>query len=340
MGQAGGHPAGIHMLATPGLDSFGMTREELRRKIFAMNFCLKRRQSDRFRSLDEKDAAALSKATHEFYRNTSDEGDLVKALEARLNEDRSVIIPWIDAAFPLDGARVLEVGCGTGESTLALAEQGASVTGIDVDAGAQAVARERLRLHKLDAEFHNINAVDAAKALAGRQFDIVVFFAALEHMTLDERLASMRATWSLLAPGGIWVVVEAPNRLWFWDGHTSMDNFYHWLPDELASRWGHRGSRAAFAEAFPKDAPFDPVHVARWGRGVSFHEFDLAFGDARALDVVSNKRDFLLASNPLLWAHALVSRTRRYESFLEKLEPKVNRAFFRQYLDIIIRKPA
>ena len=317
----------------------GLSREELRRKVFALNFSLKPRHKQRFRKLDAARAEKLAEYTHAYYRNTSDEGDLVAALEARLNEDRSVIIPWIDAAFPLDGARVLEIGCGTGESTLALAEQGARVTGVDVDAGAQAVARERLRLHGLDAEFHEMNAIDAGKTFAGRTFDIVIFFAALEHMTLDERLTAMKDTWSLLRPGGIWMVVEAPNRLWFWDGHTSMDNFYNWLPDEVASRWGHRGSRKAFADAFPKDAPFDPLHVARWGRGVSYHEFDLALGNARKLDVVSNKRDFLLRSNPLLLAWSLFSKTRRYERFLEKLEPSINPGFFRQYLDLIIRKP-
>ncbi len=328
------------MLNMAAANPLAMTREALRRKVFALNFCLKPRHRERFRTLNARDAATLASATHQYYRNTSDEGDLVAALEARLNEDRSVIIPWLDAALRLDGARVLEIGCSTGESTLALAEQGAHVVGVDVDEGAQAVARERLRLHGLDAEFHNINAVDVASAFAGRSFDMVIFFAALEHMTLDERLASMRASWSLLAPGGMWVVVEAPNRLWFWDGHTSMDNFYHWLPDELASRWAHRANREAFAEAFPKDAGFDSTSVARWGRGVSFHEFDLAFGNARGLDVVSNKRDYLLRSNPLLMLHSLVSRTRRYERFLEALDPRMNRGFFRQYLDLIVRKPA
>jgi S-adenosylmethionine-dependent methyltransferase len=318
--------------------ALGLSREELRRKVFALNFSLKARHKRNFRALDVARAQKLAEATYAYYRNTSDEGDLVAALQARLDEDRSVIIPWIDAAFPLDGARVLEIGCGTGESTLALAEQGARVTGVDVDPGAQAVARERLRLHGLAAEFHEMNAIDCGKTFAGRTFDIVVFFAALEHMTLEERLVAMRDTWGLLRPGGIWMVVEAPNRLWFWDGHTSMDNFYNWLPDEVASRWAHRGARKAFADALPKDAPFDPLHVARWGRGVSFHEFDLAFGDARSLDVVSNKRDFLLRSNPLLFAWSLFSKTRRYERFLEGLEPRINPGFFRQYLDLIIRK--
>ena len=44
-------------------------------------------------------------------------------------------------------------------------------------------------------------------------------------MTLDERLEAIKSTWEATRPGGIWCVVETPNRLWFHDGHTSFDNF-------------------------------------------------------------------------------------------------------------------
>ena len=317
----------------------GATREKVRRSVYKLNFGLKPRHRKRIRVLSAETRAALSAFTRQTYSNTSDEIDVADDIDARMDEDRYVIVPWIDAALPLDGARVLEIGCGTGESTVTLAEQGAIVTGIDVDPDALAVGRERVKRYGLEAEFLLANATEATKRLAGRQFDIVIFFASLEHMTLDERFEAMAGTWSLLRPGGIWLVIEAPNRLWFWDGHTSMENFYNWLPDELASRWAHRSRRQAFADVFPKDKPLDPTHLARWGRGVGYHEFDLVFGDAKALDVVSNKTDYLAFRNPVLLARRMVSRSRRYERFLEKLEPAISPGFFKQYLDIIIRKP-
>ena len=61
--------------------------------------------------------------------------------------------------------------------------------------------------------------------------------------------------------------------------------------------------------------------------------------DRPTLDVVSNKQDFLRGANPLLRAHQLCSQARRYERFLERLEPRIDPGFFRQYVDIIIRKP-
>lgn len=41
-------------------------------------------------------------------------------------------LPWMMAVMPINGARVLEIGAGTGASTVALAERGASVTSIDL----------------------------------------------------------------------------------------------------------------------------------------------------------------------------------------------------------------
>ena len=38
------------------------------------------------------------------YLSTIDEIDVAGDIDARMDEDRSVIIPWIDAALPLDGA--------------------------------------------------------------------------------------------------------------------------------------------------------------------------------------------------------------------------------------------
>ncbi len=311
----------------------------MRRRAYSFSFALKPRHQARFRTLDAARQAELAALTRSHYKNVTDEGDLDAALAGALSEDRLANVPWLDAAHPLEGARILEIGAGTGESTLALAEQGAIVTGVDVDEGALSAGRERCRIYGLEAEFAVGNAAEVNQQFSGRVFDMVIFFASLEHMTLDERLAAMTGSWRLLKPGGVWCVIEAPNRLWFWDGHTSMDNFYNWLPDELAQRWAHRATRQAFAADFPDGKAFDPVAVARWGRGVSHHEFDLAFGDARKLDVISDKSSFLRRSNPLLFAHSLVSKGRRYERFLESLDKSINPGFFRQYLDLAIRKP-
>lgn len=318
--------------------SDALNRQAIRRQIYKCNFSVTPALRRRFRRLSPQDAATLKKFTEDHYANTSDEGDLEKALEGALVEDRYANIPWLNAALALDGARVLEIGCGTGESTLALAEQGAHVTGLDIDGNALDVGKRRIELHGLSAEFVVGNASDLATVFSGETFDAVIFFASLEHMTHEERLNAMAVSWSLIRSGGIWSVIEAPNRLWYWDGHTSMSNFFHWLPDDLAWKWAKYAKREAFAQAICSEGEIDRKRLARWGRGISFHEFDVAFGAASTLDVVSDKTGFLRRHNPLMLAHGMFSRTGRYERFMHSLEPDVHRGFFRQYLDLIIRK--
>src|SRR5947209_16094325 len=41
---------------------------------------------------------------------------------SRLRRDRFAVIPWLDRTRPLRSSRILEVGCGRGASTVALAE--------------------------------------------------------------------------------------------------------------------------------------------------------------------------------------------------------------------------
>jgi SAM-dependent methyltransferase len=59
--------------------------------------------------------------------------DLENHEHTRLDVFRATVIPWLDEAKSLAGADVLEIGCGTGSSTVALAEQGANVVAVDID---------------------------------------------------------------------------------------------------------------------------------------------------------------------------------------------------------------
>jgi 2-polyprenyl-3-methyl-5-hydroxy-6-metoxy-1,4-benzoquinol methylase len=44
--------------------------------------------------------------------------------------------------------------------------------------------------------------------LQGRSFDIIIFYASLEHMVHEERLRAIADTWAMLRPGDLWCVVE------------------------------------------------------------------------------------------------------------------------------------
>ena len=71
---------------------------------------------------DEPAFAATEVGRHEIYVH----------LVHRLTEFRNNVMPWLGKHMTLDGARVLEIGAGTGSSVVALAESGAEVDAIDI----------------------------------------------------------------------------------------------------------------------------------------------------------------------------------------------------------------
>lgn len=264
-------------------------------------------------------------------------------MRRRLQTFRSKAIPWMNSLGGLSGKTVLEIGCGTGSATVALSEQGALVTAIDEDAGSLSVAKERAVLHQTQANFINANSSDAFAHYSHSSFDIVAFFAVLEHMTLDERLVAIRESWSLVKPGGLLVLIETPNRLWLEDSHTAMEDFYWWLPDDLAMLWSVRSSRMMFANSFTKDHLSEnmaerQVRFSRWGRGVSYHEFCLALDCkpeelpvASAMELYFRKQRNECKIHVHMWF-------RRYESILHSRHSSIHNGFFLPYLDLAFRK--
>jgi 2-polyprenyl-3-methyl-5-hydroxy-6-metoxy-1,4-benzoquinol methylase len=263
--------------------------------------------------------------------------DLGNHLRRRLAEDRGRVVPWLDAVEPIRGARVLEIGCGTGSSTVALAEGGADVTAIDVDEAPVAVARERCRLYGTTATFVIANAAQLPEGLRGQQFRHIIFYASLEHMTLAERLAAMKATWDMLPNGGVWSMIETPNRLWYFDWHTSLLPFFNWLPDELAFRCAAFSPRPRFGEVYRDETPEAMLHFQRRGRGVSYHELELVMGQAvhqRIAGWLEPQSDDPWWRKPL----AFLSEEARYRRLLHRIAPAVHEAFLQPRLDLAVRK--
>jgi len=262
-------------------------------------------------------------------------GDLANHLTTRLEIARIQVVPWIESVRNLQDARVLEIGCGTGSSLVALAERGARVSGVDLDEGALQVARKRCSLHGVSAELHVANANRLAKLFNETRFDLIIFYASLEHMVHEERLQAIADTWAMLRPGDLWCLVETPNRLWHTDTHTGDLPFYHWLPDELALKYARFSQRTNFRECYDELTDQTRLHFSRRGRGVSFHELHVALGNHDSFEVVSYKNEFL---ERLGWL-GKDSLSERYIALLREIAPEVHPGFLQAYLDVILRKP-
>jgi len=100
--------------------------------------------------------------------------------------------------IPADARTALDVGCGEGFASRALAARGLSVTGIDVDAPSLALAREQ------DTAGITYVEADVMTASLPGDFDVITILAVLHHLPLEAALARAK---ELLAPGGVLLVV-------------------------------------------------------------------------------------------------------------------------------------
>ncbi len=112
--------------------------------------------------------------------------------------------------------RVLEIGAGTGQATLPLAERGFQVVGVELGAAPAALARRKL------AAFPNASMVNEPFESweADRVFDAVVAFTAFHWIDPEARFAKSAA---VLRPGGALAVVQP---------HTVLNDDPFWIESQ------------------------------------------------------------------------------------------------------------
>jgi 2-polyprenyl-6-hydroxyphenyl methylase/3-demethylubiquinone-9 3-methyltransferase len=117
-----------------------------------------------------------------------------------LHQINPLRLAWIDDIVPLAGKRVLDIGCGGGILTDAMARKGAEVLGIDLAGKALKVAQ----LHALEAQTQGVSYREvSAETLAAEQpesFDVVTCMEMLEHV--PDPSSVVRACATLVKPGG------------------------------------------------------------------------------------------------------------------------------------------
>ncbi len=280
----------------------------------------------------------LHGAVPEAYLGTAEgQADLERHVAGRLGLFRTWTVPWLDSLLKLDGARILEVGCGTGASTVALAEQGADVVGLDVSAATLASARDRCAAYGLKADFVECNATSMVSRFAGQKFDAILFFAVVEHLTWEERIQSLKAAWDLLPANGLLAVIEAPNRLWYVDIHTTDEPFYNWLPDDAAIAYTRYLDSGPSRHLFAEPAEQAKLQLARLGRGVSYHDFVIAWNIPRDRLPVAG---YMAEYHDSKWRSAIarLSAGGRYRKLLSSVAPGLHPAFLQPSLDLAFRK--
>lgn len=100
---------------------------------------------------------------------------------------------------------VLDVGCGTGENALYLAQRGHYVWGVDLVESAIEQARHKARERALDARFFELDALELPEL--DRIFDTVVDSGLFHVFDDEDRERYVQMLGQVLRPGGRYVVL-------------------------------------------------------------------------------------------------------------------------------------
>ncbi len=121
-----------------------------------------------------------------------------------------------------NGARILDLGCGSGYSSNMLMKWGASRV-VGVDASEFAISEAQRKFNQINLEFVHGYAEQIAEVVDLTEFDGVCFVECIEHVIDPEIvLSSLRNS----LPKEAWIYITAPNDYWSYR-YENTDNEYH-----------------------------------------------------------------------------------------------------------------
>lgn len=160
----------------------------------------------------------------------------------------------------LKGLRVLDLGCGMGGLSVALAREGAIVHPYDYNPAYCQITR--LRGRRYDLELSPVNGGGEHLPFPGGAFDIIVCMDVLEHVQRPQDLLAEASR--CLKPGGL-LYITAINRFAFNDPHYHVRGV-NWLPRRLATPFLKLTGRFKDNSRFTDKQTLEEMHYFRYGQ--------------------------------------------------------------------------
>lgn len=133
------------------------------------------------------------------------------------------IVRTIRQWIPLRGKRVLDVGGGYGGMMISMAEQGAHVTGVEIDTERAHMGKQRLAELGISCDYREADICDPIARGDMGLFDVITCQDVLEHVM--EPTLMVQTMCSMLKPGGV-IFVQVPNK---WGAQQLMADHHYAL---------------------------------------------------------------------------------------------------------------
>jgi cyclopropane fatty-acyl-phospholipid synthase-like methyltransferase len=102
--------------------------------------------------------------------------------------------------------RALDLGCGSGTSSLALVHAGWTVTGVDFARGAKCIAKYKARAANLTIDFDVADVTCLPDSLFTISYDLVLDIGCFHGLSPSGKVAYLNQLNRLLAPGATWLL--------------------------------------------------------------------------------------------------------------------------------------
>ena len=113
-------------------------------------------------------------------------------------------IQIINSHAPLNGATILEIGCGNGRMTSDIANYAAKIVATDLDEAVLEQAKSNVSTKNVEFLY----TPDGFANLPEQSFDLVIYTLSLHHIPKDKMIDNLRHSGDLLKDGGVIIVVE------------------------------------------------------------------------------------------------------------------------------------
>lgn len=188
-----------------------------------------------------------------YSEDAAQEKYLAKAENGLWDSEKYFITKYWDKA-----GSVLDVGCGTGRTTLALAKEGYEVTGLDLVPVMITHARHVAQKNNQDIPYEVGDATDLRHS--DNSFNYVLFsnLGWPQIPTYEQRLKALSEIHRVLKPGGIFILITA-RRVW-------MSSFFwfwvkQWIKHYLLRPIGFRFNEEVFGDRFYDRESKDMVQI-------------------------------------------------------------------------------